>query len=73
MIVEMDSQLVFNALNSLKGDGSPIDMLVQDCKALVSSCVNIRFSLVRRSTNSAAYTVAKALGSISGPLLFGVN
>ena len=68
----MDSQQEFNALTSSHGIGSPFDMLIQDCQLLASSLDNIVFSLMPRSANSVAHTVARVFGSLSGPMVWDV-
>ena len=61
-----------NALTSSHGVGSLFDILIQDCQLLASSLDNIVFSLVSRSANSVAHTVARVSGSLSGLMVWDV-
>ena len=61
----MDSQVVYFALISSNVANSPFGMLIEDCHELANSMENVSFSLVRRSTNSVAHCLARALGSMA--------
>ena len=65
VLVEMDSQVVFNALNRTSPASSPFAMLVKDCQNLANSMSNIIFTFVKRSTNNVIHIVARATRSMS--------
>ena len=67
VVVEMDAQVVFNALHSSQFAFSPFAMLIEDCKFLATNIENLVFSFVKRSVNSVARTIARAMSSMSGP------
>ena len=69
VVVEMDAKSVYDALCTSSISTSPFGMLIEDCKVVVANLGNIKFSLVRRSTNSAADVVARAWGSMSSPYI----
>ena len=48
VLVEMDSQVVFNALNRPSLTSSPFTMLVKDCQGLAKSMSNIIFTFAKR-------------------------
>ena len=63
--VEMDSQVVFNALKISFQSTSPFALLIKDCQEMVKIMDNIMFSFAKRSVNSVAHVVARATGSMS--------
>ena len=65
VLVEMDSQVVFNALNRTSTASSPFAMLVKDCQNLANSMPNIIFTFAKRFANSVAHIVARATRSMS--------
>ena len=65
MLVEMDSLVVFNALNRTSLTSSPFSMLVKDCYDLENSMPNIIFTFAKRSTNNVAHIMARATRSMS--------
>ena len=65
VLVKMDSQVVFNAINKTSPASSPFAMLVKDCKDLANSMPNIIFTFAKRSTNNVAHIVARATRSMS--------
>ena len=60
VIVEMDSQMVYNALIAQTSANSPFSMLIEGYQDLVSKLDNVSFSLVRRSANSVPHCVVRA-------------
>ena len=69
VIVEMNAKLVYDALSTSPISKSPFGMMIKDYKEMATSLGNVKFSLVRRSVNSAAHVVARAFGSMSGPYI----
>ena len=67
VVVEMDAQVVFNALHSSQFAFSPFAMLIENCQFLAINIENLVFSFVKRSANSVARTIARAMSSMSGP------
>ena len=65
VLVEMDSHVVFNALNRTSPASFPFAMLVKDCQNLVNSMSNIIFTFAKRSANNVAHIVARATRSMS--------
>ncbi|XP_031091124.1 uncharacterized protein LOC115996122 [Ipomoea triloba] len=63
--VEMDSQIVYNALHK-PSFISAFGMLVDDVKELASMIYDVNFRFVKRSANCAAHTVAREAFSVSG-------
>ena len=55
VVVEMDMQEVFNALQDPHLVNSPFAMLIADCQVLVKDFKEIEFSFVNRSTNSVTH------------------
>ena len=66
MIVERDSQLVFNALKNTSLVTSFFAMLITDCQLLVSSIAFLSFSFVKRFVNSAVHAIARATSFLLG-------
>ena len=60
MILEMDSRLVYAALNNHSSFPSHFELLVEDCKALAHSNPHVIFNFAQRSTNSTAHVMARA-------------
>ena len=67
IVVEMDSLQVFNALHDSVIYSNGFGGIITDCRDLAHSLGEFVFSFVRRSANTAAHTVAKVGGSLSGP------
>ncbi|KAH9683740.1 putative reverse transcriptase/RNA-dependent DNA polymerase [Citrus sinensis] len=67
VIVEMDSLQVFNALTTHSFSPNGFGLIIDDCRALAQSIGDVTFSFVRRSANSAAHSIARVGGSLSGP------
>ncbi|KAH9648318.1 reverse transcriptase domain-containing protein [Citrus sinensis] len=67
VIVEMDSLQVFNALTIASFSPNGFDLIIDDCRALAQFLGDVTFSFVRRSANSAAHSIARVGGSLSGP------
>ena len=65
VLVEMDSHVVFNALNRISPASSPFAMLVKDCQNLANNMPNIIFTFAKRSANNVAHIVARATRSMS--------
>ncbi|XP_024041915.1 uncharacterized protein LOC112099045 [Citrus clementina] len=42
-------------------------LIIEDCRALIKSIREVQFSFVRRFMNFAAYSIARAASSLSGP------
>ncbi|XP_019166893.1 PREDICTED: uncharacterized protein LOC109162664 [Ipomoea nil] len=63
--VEMDSQLVCNAIHSVSF-GSAFGNLVDDVKELASEIEDVEFYFVKRSANRAAHCVSREAFSESG-------
>ena len=55
VVVEMDTQEVFNALQDPHLVNSSFAMLIADCQVLVKDFKEIGFSFVKRSTNSVTH------------------
>ncbi|CAI9773810.1 unnamed protein product [Fraxinus pennsylvanica] len=62
-IIEMDSLLVYNALQKYEVDNSYFGLLIEECRFLALDMPNVKFSWVRRSANQVAHTLAKAASS----------
>ncbi|XP_019158568.1 PREDICTED: uncharacterized protein LOC109155338 [Ipomoea nil] len=62
--IEMDSQVLFHAIRSAAFN-SAFGLLVDDIKNLASDIGDVEFNCVRRSANSAAHTLARAVFSMS--------
>lgn len=67
VIVETDCLQVFQALVEEFSGPNGFGLIVDECRALAKSLGEVQFSFVRRSTNLAAHSVARAVGSMSGP------
>ncbi|KAH9757273.1 Magnesium dechelatase SGRL [Citrus sinensis] len=65
VILDMDSLQVFNALHDKTSYPNGFGSIIDDCRALVRSLREVAFSFVRRSANSAAFTVAQVGSSMS--------
>ena len=65
VLVEMDSQVVFYALNRTSPASSPFAMLVKDCQDLANGMPNIIFTFAKRFANNVAHIVARATRSMS--------
>ena len=64
--MEMDSQLVYQALVSPTTASSPYKIVVADCQSLVHNMVIVMFSLVvKRCVNFVAQMVARVVASLS--------
>ena len=72
VIVEMDSQMVYKALKSTSLYASHFAMLIADCQKLVSSMINLKLYFVKRSANSVAHSITRALCFMSGPTVWDV-
>ena len=57
--VETDNTIVFEALKKKKNEASTFGLILKDIYVLIASCVNISFSLVRRTGNMVAHSLAK--------------
>ncbi|XP_073138172.1 uncharacterized protein [Henckelia pumila] len=64
LIVESDALLVIQALKNKASDISSLDLIVEDCKSLVSDLHSCSFVFVRRSANQAVHLLARAVGSM---------
>lgn len=67
VIVEMDSLQVFNVLTTASFSPNGFGLIVDDCRALAQSLRDVTFYFVRRSANSAAHSIVRVGGSLSGP------
>ncbi|XP_019190337.1 PREDICTED: uncharacterized protein LOC109184754 [Ipomoea nil] len=65
VVVEIDSQLVYNAILS-SSFNSAYGFLVDDIKELASAIGDVEFRCVRRSANCAAHVVAREAFSVAG-------
>ena len=63
--MEVDSALLFAALNGNFDDLSYVGSIVKACKFLARNIVNCKFDLVRRTSNHAAHVLAKAAYSMA--------
>ncbi|KAH9761073.1 putative reverse transcriptase/RNA-dependent DNA polymerase [Citrus sinensis] len=66
VIIEMDSLQVFTALTMDSFSPNGFGLLIDDCRALAQSLGDVTFSFVRRSANSAAHSVTRVGGFLSG-------
>ena len=66
VIVEMDSLQVFNALFVDSFSPNGFSLIIGDCRALAQSLGDVTFSFIRRSANSAAHSVVRVGGFLSG-------
>ena len=64
--VEIDSQLVFNALTNSLIAANSFGILIDDCKALASFLLELDFSFVRKLVNSSTHYLARVGGSMTG-------
>ena len=67
VVVEMDAQGIFNALQDPHLVNSLFAMLIADCQVLIKDIEEIEFLFVKRSTNSVAHYIVRVMSSISGP------
>ena len=67
VIIEMDNLQVFQALIENFSSPNGFGLIIEECRSLAMSLGEVQFSIVRRSANSAAHSVTRAEGSMSGP------
>ena len=65
VILETNSQLVFNAMKNTSMTISLFAMLITYCRILASSIAFLSFSFTKISANSATHVVARATSSLS--------
>ena len=70
IIVGIDAQLVYEALQSSTKSNSPFGFLIKDCRELMSIIDYVMLYSVRRSANSIAYYVARVSSSMSGHFIW---
>ncbi|XP_048493125.1 uncharacterized protein LOC125493684 [Beta vulgaris subsp. vulgaris] len=58
-IIETDNTTVYHALKNKKTEASAFGLILKDIYLLLSSCVNISYSWVRREGNMVAHSLAK--------------
>ncbi|KAM6541763.1 hypothetical protein CsatB_006210 [Cannabis sativa] len=73
VIVETDSLIVVQALNSSIHMTSYFGLLVEDCRLILSTLKNVLISFVYRSANKAAHCLARESCSLSGCLFDELN
>ena len=67
VIIEMDCLQVFRALVEEFSGPNGFGLIIEECRALARSIGEVQFSFVRRFTNFAAHSVARAASSPSSP------
>ncbi|KAM6558557.1 hypothetical protein CsatA_027796 [Cannabis sativa] len=73
VIVETDSLMVVQALNSSIHMTSYFGLLVEDCRLILTTLKNVLISFVYRSANKAAHCLARESCSLSGCLFDELN
>uniref|UniRef100_A0A803P370 Reverse transcriptase n=1 Tax=Cannabis sativa TaxID=3483 RepID=A0A803P370_CANSA len=76
VIIETDSLMVVQALNSSVHMSSYFGLLVEDCRLILSTLKNVLISFVYRSANKAAHCLAREscyLSASNGQLIIGVE
>ncbi|KAJ8900653.1 hypothetical protein K2173_025430 [Erythroxylum novogranatense] len=66
-IIESDSKLLVNAVNSVSySDDSQLGLIIFDCKSLISEIGNVECRFIYRSANGVAHLLATHSHSLSG-------
>lgn len=57
--VELDAQLVYEAIRSTEDDNSEFSFVIQNCRDLLRSMPHVSLSWVRRECNKAAHVMVR--------------
>lgn len=69
--IELDAQLIVNAINNSEDMLSYFGIIIDDCKSLLSSLDKVKIMYIPRSANIVAYELAKIAGFMSGRVEWG--
>ena len=64
MVVEIDAQIIFNALQDPHLVNSPFVMLIADCQTLIKDIEEIEFLFVKQSTNLVAHSMVRVISNV---------
>ena len=66
VVVEIDAQRVFKALQDPRLANSLFAILIADCQVLAKDIDETEFSFVKQYVNSVSHNIARAMSSMSG-------
>ena len=66
MVIELDYLQVFKALTKNQSSPNGFGLIIEECRFLAQNLGEMKFSFASRSANTAAHSVARVGGSMSG-------